>query len=231
MLHNLCMVTWNMYVTVQQNLCVAVIPFVHMHQYINLCPYLTAHVCSTQFEQFHENMGAPVWHCVFVTINLFLVTHLCQNVYMHQVHVFMFIWLPISVWYPVDSYMERCVPLCSTACVYSNYSISGNVPWLEFVHASVHVFMSIWLLVSPQTPMHSYTDPWEPPCGSAFVSQSPHYVASTCMECEHASVHVLMWMWVLKIAPSPIHSDMETWVSVCGPLYVAVFSFLFLCLV
>ena len=115
-----------------------------------------------------------------------------------SVHVLMFIWLPISVWCLVDSYMERCVPLCSTACVYSNYSISGNIPWLEFVHASVHVFMSIWLLVSPQTPMHSYTDPWEPPCGSVFVSQSPHYVASTCMECVHASVHVLMWMWVLK---------------------------------
>ena len=29
-------------------------------------------------------MGAPTWHCVFVTINLFMVTHLCQNVYMHQ---------------------------------------------------------------------------------------------------------------------------------------------------
>ena len=85
LLHPICILTWK-----DGFLCVALcvssihllqvphhLQIVHMHQYINLCPYLTAHVCSTQCEQFHENMGVSVWHFVFVTINLFLVTHLC----------------------------------------------------------------------------------------------------------------------------------------------------------
>ena len=176
-----------------------------MHQYINLCPYLTAHVCSTQFEQFHENMGAPVWHCVFVTISLFLVTHHCQNVYMHQYMYlcssdspFQFDALWIVTW--------KDVCACVALCVCSNYSILGNTPWFKCVHASVHVFMFIWLPISVWCPVDSYMERCVPLCGSIFVSHSPHYVASTCMECVHAPVHVLMWTWVLNSAPSPIHS-------------------------
>ena len=75
-LHNLCLVTWNMDVTGWQIMCFALIPLLYLHQYMNYV-HLTAHVCSTSFEQFHENMDTSVWHCVFVTINLFLVTHLC----------------------------------------------------------------------------------------------------------------------------------------------------------
>ena len=124
-------------------------------------------------------------------------TALLECVYA-SVHVFMSIWLPISVWCPVDSYMERCVPLCSTVCVFQSlyfwlhtlvrmythvstsiyvhltlhvYSIptdylhenvgtplwhcefvkitmSGPSPWLECVHVTVQVFMSIWLPIS-----------------------------------------------------------------------------------
>ena len=47
------------------------------------------------------------------------------------------------------------------------------------------------------------------------------------LECVHASGHVIMPTWVLNSASSPMHSDMETWVSVCGTVYVAVISFLF----
>ena len=39
---------------------------------------------------------------------------------------------------------------------------------LECVHESVHVFMSIWLPVSSQTPMHSYTETRVALCGSVF---------------------------------------------------------------
>ena len=61
---------------------------VHMHQYINLCPYLTAHVCSTQCEHFHEKHGCKsVWHCVFVknfmAAYVWSRTHLLK-VYIHQ---------------------------------------------------------------------------------------------------------------------------------------------------
>ena len=112
-------------------------------------------------------------------------------------------------------------------CVCFIHLTSGCTPWLECVYALVHVYMSTWLPMSTQTNLHSNMERWVPLCGRIFVSHSPHYVASTCMECVHASVHVLMWTWVLNSAQSPMHSDMETWVSVCGTVYVAVISFLF----
>ena len=148
-----------------------------MHQYINLCPYLTAHICFTPFEQFHENMGAPVWHCV---------------------------------------------------CVCSSQSTSGNTPLLECVHASGHVFMSIWLLVSPQTPMHSYTETRVALCGSVFLSHSPHlcflnlYGMCTCISTMYLCQPEF---WILL--PSPMHSDMETWMLLCGTVCFGFIPFLF----
>ena len=52
-------------------------------------------------------------------------------------------------------------------------------------------------------------------------------VPPTCMECVHASVYVFMSTWVLNSAPSSMHSDMETWMSLCGIVYVAVIPHLF----
>ena len=118
------------------------------------CPCLTLCVCHNQPISGHT----PLSECV---------------------HVFMFIWLPISVWCLVDSYIERWVPLCGS--VFVSHSPLFLFPQLgiEYEHASVHVFMSIWLLVSPQIPMHSYTKSWEPLCGQLFVSQSPHFFSFT----------------------------------------------------
>ena len=146
-------------------------------------------------------MGSSVCHCVCCIHLTSGCTPSLEYVYA-LVQVYMPIWLPMSTQTGLHSYMERCVHLCSTVCVCSNYSISGNTPWLECVHASVHVFMSIWLLVSPQTPMHSYTDTWEPPCGSVFVSQSLISIPSPCLLCVHASGHVFMSTW-FPMSPSP----------------------------
>ena len=135
------------------------------------------------------------------------------------VQVYMPIWLPMSTQTGLHSYMERCVPLCSTVCVCvcSNYSISGNTPWLECVHASVHVFMSIWLLVSPQTPMHSYTDTWEPPCGSVFVPQSPHFYSFTLFimcTCIRICIHVYLIPHVSFIPLAYLHGKIGSFVCV-----------------
>ena len=54
-------------------------------------------------------------------------------------------------------------------------------------------------------------------CPINLISVSP-----TCMECVHASVYVFMSTWVLNSAPSPMHSDMETWMSLCGIVHVPV---------
>ena len=64
--------------------------------------------------------------------------------------------------------METWV-LCGAQCVCSNQSTSGPAPWLECVHASVHVFMSTQLQILAQPPMDSYMDTWKPLCGTVLV--------------------------------------------------------------
>ena len=52
-------------------------------------------------------------------------------------------------------------------------------PCLECVHASVHEFMSTWLLMSGPPPMYSLMETWVPLYGSVFVSQSSHFCCHT----------------------------------------------------
>ena len=95
-----------------------------------------------------------------------------------SVHEFMSTLHPMSGPPPMDSYMESWVPLCVTACV-SHSPGCGPTPCLECVHASVHEFMSTWLLMSGPLPMHSLMETWHAVClcpsatlyGSVFVSQ------------------------------------------------------------
>ena len=146
-----------------------------------------------------------------------------------SVHVVMSIWIPISVWPPLHSYIETWVAQCSTVCVFQsphfwshtlvrmwtyistctyiyltphvcfiplaylhgnmgssvwqcvccNHSTSVPTPWLEDAYATVQVFMSIWLPVTPQTPMDSYMETWVPLCGTVFVSKSAHFCSAT----------------------------------------------------
>ena len=85
---------------------------------------------------------------------------------------------PMSGPPPMDSYMESWVPLCVTACV-SHSPGCGPTPCLECVHASVHEFMSTWLLMCGPPPMHSLMETWVPLYGSVFVSQSSHFCCHT----------------------------------------------------
>ena len=85
-----------------------------------------------------------------------------------SVHVLMSTWVPHSASFPLHSYMEHGFQ-CVVQCVCSSQSTSVPTPWLESVHASVHVFMSTWLPISPKTPMHSYMETWVSQCGPVCV--------------------------------------------------------------
>ena len=101
----------------------------------------------------------------------------CLECVHSSVHEFMCTLHPMSGPPPMDSYMERWVPLCVTACV--SQSPFVPTPCLECVHASVHEFMSTWLLMSGPPPMHSLMETWVPLYGSVFVSQSSHFCCHT----------------------------------------------------
>ena len=92
-------------------------------------------------------MGFSVWHCVCVPVTLHCphtwgrmctCISACNYVYLtrHLLHP------------PMYSYMETWVPLCASVCVLQS-SHFWPTPWLECVYASVHVFMSVWLPMSP----------------------------------------------------------------------------------
>ena len=93
---------------------------VYIHQYMYTCslsdsPYLNFRL---QLAYLHGKMGVL---CVALCVTV-PVTSTCGPTSWIEcvhtsVHGFILILLPISVWYPVDSYMVICVPLCSTVCV------------------------------------------------------------------------------------------------------------------
>ena len=104
--------------------------------------------------------------------------------------------LPMSAPFPIDSFMEICVPLC----VCPSHPTCGPTLWLECVHASVHEFMSTWLPMSGTALMHSLMSSWVPLYGSVFVSQ------------------VFMSTLLPILAQPPMDSYIESWV----PLHVTV---------
>ena len=59
---------------------------------------------------------------------------------------------------------------------------------------------------------------WKHGCPCMALCLCPSHLISVptpCLECVHASLHVLMSTWVPNSAPSPLHSYMETWVPMC----------------
>ena len=78
-----------------------------------------------------------------------------------SVHEFMSSLHPMSGPPPMDSYMESWVPLCATLSM-SHSPVCGPIPCLDCSHASLHEFMSTWLLISGPPPMHSLMETWVP---------------------------------------------------------------------
>ena len=85
---------------------------------------------------------------------------------------------PMSVPPPMDSYTESWVPLCVTLSM-SIHPGCGPTPCLEYFHASVHEFMSTWLLMCGPPPMYSLMETWVPLYGNVFVSQSSFFCSHT----------------------------------------------------
>ena len=71
---------------------------------------------------------------------------------------------------PLHICMQKCVP-CVVPCAGPSHPISSFMPWLECVHASVHVCMSIWLITSAPLPWHRYTQTCMPLYGPMCVAQ------------------------------------------------------------
>ena len=106
-------------------------------------------------------------------------------------------------------------------CLCPNHLFSVPTPCLECVHASVHIFMSTLYTMSGPPPMNSYIESWVP-CVSLHVCPSHLiFVPTPCLECLHASVHEFMSTWLLISGPHPMHSLMETWVSLYGSVFVS----------
>ena len=107
------------------------------------------------------------------------------------VHVFMFIWLPISVWCPVDSYIERWVLLCSTVCMFHLlYLWSHNlVTMCTCTNTWIYVHFTFHVRSTPFENVHGNmgTPLWH----CEFVTLTIFH-QSSWLECVHASVHVFM---------------------------------------
>ena len=110
--------------------------------------------------------------------------------------------------------MLLCLCPSHPACVWT--------PCLECVHASVHVFY-----VHPDCPymLHPVCIVWwKPRYPCISVCLCPGHLISvptTCLECAPAWVHEFMSTWLPMAAPVPMHSLMETLVSLYGCLFVS----------
>ena len=64
---------------------------------------------------------------------------------------------------------------------------------------------------------------WKHGCPCTAVCLCPSHLNSVptlCLECLHASIHVLMSIWLPILAWPPLHSYIETWVPQCGGVCV-----------
>ena len=180
-------------------------------------------LCQPEFHILLHPLWKPEWSCVLV----FMCpchpacgpTPWLKCIH-GSVHVYMSTWLPISAAPSMHSLMETWNP-CVALCICHNHPTSSHTPWLECVHASVHVFMPTWLYVR-LTPPTSYwrshlqleiqplnggpTSKADP--SSKWRSPLKHSssVPTPWLECVYASVHIWISAWFLLSTPPLLHS-------------------------
>ena len=110
---------------------------------------------------------------------------------------------------------------CMALCMCSSHLISVPTPWIECVHASVHVFMSILLPILAWPLLHSYMETWVPLCTSVCVCPShPTSGHTPWFKCTCTCISTWIYVHLIgHICSTPMHSLMEIWVT----LYVSVF--------
>ena len=109
---------------------------------------------------------------------------------------------------------------CVSLHVCPSHLIFVPTPCLEYVHTSVHEFMSTWLLMSGPPPMHSLMETWVPLYGSVFLSQSSHFCCHTLFRmCTCISTWIYVYLtWNSTSGQPPMDSYMEIWVPLCVTL-------------
>ena len=121
---------------------------------------------------------------------------------------------------------------CMSLCLWPIHPSCGPTPCIEWVQASVHEFMSTWLLMSGPPPMHSLMETWVPLYGSVFVSQLSHFCCHTLFRmctCISTWIYVYLTPHVWSTPYGYLHRKLGA--PVCHCMCVPVTLFLFLHLV
>ena len=111
-------------------------------------------------------------------------------------------------------------------CLCPSHLISLPTPCLKCVHASVHEFMSIWLLLSGPPCMHSLMETWVPCVAVCLCHSHVISVPTPCLECVCVSVHIFMSTLLPILAQPPMDIYMESlvplFVTFCVPVTLLV---------
>ena len=137
-----------------------------------------------------------------------------------SVHEFMSSWLLMCSPPPMHNLKNPGCP-CMAVCLIPSHLFSVATPCLECVHASLHEFMSSWLLMCSPPPMHNLKNPGCPCMAVCLIPSHLFSVATPCLECVHASVHEFMSTLHPMSGPPHMDSYMESWVPLCVTLSVS----------
>ena len=141
----------------------------------------------------------------------------CLECVHESVHVFMSTWLPMLAKLPMGSYMEPGF-LYESLCVCPSHPSCGPTPWLKYVNASVHVYMSTWLTMSVSPLLNSYMETWVLLYGTVVVSHRPHLCSHTlvriCM-CISTCIHVHLTSYVCSTHQSEVEAQIRGGRSDC----------------
>ena len=137
----------------------------------------------------------PGWPSMAVLLcpsHLISVATSCLEFVHASVHEFMSTLHPclvLPLWIVTRKGGWLCVPLCLCPI----HPGCGPTPCLDCVHASVHEFMSTWLLMSGTPPIYSLMETWVPLYGSVFVSQSSNFWSDTLFR---MCTSICTWIYV-----------------------------------
>ena len=130
-----------------------------------------------------------------------------------SVHVYISTWLPMSASPHLINYIKTWVPLCDSVSVCPSHPASGRTLWLKCVHASLHVYMSIWLPMSALPLLYSYMQTWVSLCGTVYLIQSTHsfFCMCTCIR-TYINIHLTP-----QVSSTPLEwrSHSSKWRSHC----------------